>query len=306
MTRPALPPETVHLPFEAGAYRMAMGLMAQKPDDLLEIDENYPVQLAERRHLLDTRHSDVFAALPGSEAACAEVLDRLTELLPRRYPDWFQRRGAWLDNRLTGECWNLDDPGLHPLDLAGRLTQEDWCVLHLTDTAPVFVAANLCFPTRWKLQEKIGKPLLDVHGPVPLYAEKLGTPVDRFLAQIKPGKLVQRLNWGLNDDPELFQPERRYRDLPDASFTPDNVGQRLFVRVERQTLSLLPQSGGVLFGIRVHVYPLWRIAAQAEAAGRLAAAIRAIPYDLRRYKTFFGYEGVLLAYLDSNAATLAA
>ena len=38
---------------------------------------------------------------------------------------------------------------------------------------PVFTAGVLCFPSRWRLMEKIGKPLSAVHGPVPLYADRL-------------------------------------------------------------------------------------------------------------------------------------
>lgn len=35
--------------------------------------------------------------------------------------------------------------------------------------------------------------------------------------------------------------------------TAENAGQRLHLRVERQTLSRLPKTGAVLFGIRTHM-----------------------------------------------------
>lgn len=296
-----LPPETVHLAFEAGPYRMAMGLTAQNPDDLVELDEHYPAEMAERRHLLAARRDEVFAATPGAEAACAEVLERLVSLLPARFPAWFARGGNTLENRLTGETWHLSDPGLHPLELAGRLVQEDWCVLQPGPLGPVLTAAVLCFPTRWRLGDKIGRPLAAVHGPVPLYGERLANPVDRLMGQLRPGKLVQRVNWSLLDDPALFQPVRRFRDDADAAITPDNVGARVVLRSERQTLSALPISGGVLFGIHVHVYPLARIATRPEVARQLAAAVRALPEEIRRYKSLTGFEGAMLAYLDGRA-----
>jgi dimethylamine monooxygenase subunit A len=297
-----LPPQTVHLPFEAGPYRMAMGLIAQDPSALLELDDRYHEEMAERRDLLATRRGEVFAVVPGAEPACAELLERLTAFLPDRFPEWFGRDGDLLHNRLTGETWNLMDPGLHPLELAGRLVQEDLCLVRPAADGPVLIAAVLCFPSRWRLGEKIGRKLADVHGPVPLYAEKLANPVDRFMSQLRPGKLVQRLNWSVLDDPALFQPVRRFRDEADAAYTPENVATRVFLRVERQTLSLLPTSGTVLFGIRVHVYPLGRVATRPEIAARLAAAIRAIPAEVRRYKTLPGYEDATLAYLDARAA----
>ena len=296
-----LPPQTVHLPFEGGPYRMAMGLIAQDPADLLEIDAHYPAELAERRHLLATHRDAVFASVPGSEPACAEVLERLAAFLPERYPDWFRRNGDTLHNRLTGETWNLADPPLHPLELAGRLVQEDLCLVRPDAEGPVLIAAVLCFPSRWRLHEKIGRPLADVHAPVPLYGERLARPVDRFMGQLRPGKLVQRLNWSLLDDPALFQPVRKSDVRSNAAFTFDNVAGRVFLRVERQTLSALPNSGTVLFGIHVHVYPVERVAVRPEIAARLAEAIRALPDPIRRYKNLAGYEAVLLDWLDARS-----
>jgi hypothetical protein len=75
----------------------------------------------------------------------------------------------------------------------------------------------------------------------------------------------------------------------------------VFLRVERQTLSLLPNSGSVLFGIHVHVYPVDRVAARPDIAARLAEAIRALPEPIRRYKNLAGYESVLLDWLDARA-----
>jgi hypothetical protein len=298
-----LPPQTVHLPFESGPYRMAMGLVAQDPAaDLVEIDEHYPAEMAERRHLLATRRDDVFAAIPGSDAASAECLAELIKFLPARYPDWFSHDGEVLRNQLTAERWNLSDPGVHPLELAGRLVQEDLCLMRPDAEGPVLIAAILCFPSRWVLGQKIGRRLADVHGPVPLFADRLARPVDRFINQLRPGKLVQRLNWGLLDDPALFQPVRRFRDDADPAFTPDNVAARISLRVERQTLSLLPDSGAVLFGIHVHVYPLARIAARPDVAARLAEAIRALPDPVRHYKGMTAFEAATLAYLDRRAA----
>lgn len=302
MTLPALPPEAMHIAFEPGPFRMAMNLVAIDPDELVEIDVHYPAEMAERRTLLATRRDEVFATVPGSEAACAEVLAQVVDTLTRCFPAWFGRRGERLDNRLTGESWNLADPGLHPLELAGRLTQEDWCVLQPGDIGPVLTAAILCFPSRWVLGEKIGKPLAEVHGPVPLYAERLARPVDRLMGQLRAGKMVRRLNWSLIDDPTLFQPIRRFRPDADAAFTPQNVGERVWLRAERQTLNLLPQSGGVLFGIHVHVYPLHHLAAHPQAAATLAEAVRALPDEVRAYKNIFGFQDALLAYLDAHTA----
>ena len=291
-----LPPEHLYLPFDAGPFRMAMALQGGHPDALVEIDDRYPAEMAERRDLLATRHAEVFAAEPGSEAARAEVLAVLAALLPRRYPEWFTRDGAILRNRLSDEAWDVANPAHDPLELAGRLVQEDLCLIDTAGTAPVLSAAILCAPSRWRLHEKIGRPLADVHGPVPLYAERLSSAVDRFMGALRPGKLAERLNWSIVDDGALFQLGGKHRAERDPAITPENAATRLFLRVERQTLIRLPTSGGVLFAIHVHSYPLSRVLA-AGAAGRLAAAVRALPDVLGRYKSMPVFREALLACL---------
>ena len=295
---PALPTEAFYLPFEAGPHRMMMGLVARRPEELIELDERYPAEMAERRALLDGRHGEVFAATAGSEVACRDVLDRVAGLLPRRYPGLFQRDGNVLHNGPTGESWDLAHPACDPLEIAGRLVQEDLCLIEAGDGPPVLRAAVLCAPSRWRLGEKIGRPLAEIHGGVPLYAGTLAAPVDRLMRHLRPGRLTERLNWSVTDDPALFQLQGKHRTGLDRSITQDNAGERLYLRVERQTLGRLPTGGFVLFTIRVHTYPLSRVAAQPGAAARLAEAVRAMPAAMAAYKSLPPFREALLGFLD--------
>ena len=106
-------------------------------------------------------------------------------------------------------------------------------------------------------------------GRVPFYAERLADPVDRFMAKVKPGHIASRLNWSVLDDPAMFQPAGKWREQTNTAVTPDNAGERLYLRVERQTLRRLPQSGAILFGIRVHSLPDG--ARHHDARGRVTA-----------------------------------
>lgn len=297
-----LPPERLLLPFAAGPFRMAMGLTSCPADELVELDERYPAEMDERRDLLATRHHDVFAATPGSEAARAEALDLVAALLPRRHPDWFVREGRVLHNRLTGETWDLASPVHDPLELAGRLVQEDLCIIDASGAAPVLAAAVLCAPTSWRLREKIGLPLAEVHGPVPMYADRLSAAVDRFMRALKPGRVAERRNWGMTDDPALFQQWGKHRTAIEAGITAENAPDRLFLRMERQTLARLPASGAVLFVIRVHCYPLRRVLGVPGAAAELAASLRAMPEAMTAYKSLPRFRDALLACLEETAA----
>lgn len=296
-----LPPETVYRPFAPGPYRMAMDLLTVAASAWFEIDSRYPDEMAERRLLLGTRHKEVFAALPVSDAARAEALEMIVAALTLCHPAWFSRDGSAVRNHLTGESWAAGS--MDPLELAGRLVQEDLCLIQGSDDGPVFTAAVLCCPSRWRLADKIGKPLAAVHGPVPLYADRLARPVDRFFRHLKPGHIAARLNWSLLDDPALFQPVGKWRVEDNAGITAENAGGRVFLRVERQTLRRLPVSDAVLFGIRVHVYPLERVAGRPEDASALAAAVRALPPDIQHYKSLLPFKQPVLAWLDRASST---
>lgn len=296
----ALPAEPLYLPFESGPFRMSMGLVARDPDEMISLDAHYPAEIAQRAALLARWGREVVAAEPGAEPACREMLERLATVLPRRYPAWFERHGDTLHNRLTGETAALD---ADPLTVAALLVQEDLCLLELRDGVPFLIAGTLCFTPGWRLLDKLGQPLRDVHGPVPFFADRLARPVDRLMRHLLPGKLVERLNWGLYDNPTLFRPGRHFQGDHNPAITPDNALEKLFLRVERQTLSLLERTGAVLFSIRTHVYPLRRVTAVPGAAARLAEAVQALPPEMALYKSIAPFRAALLEALGPVTVT---
>ena len=305
----ALPDQVVHLPFEPGPYRMAMDLVTVPEADWFELDRQYLPEMAERRRLLTTEHTQVFAATPQSDPARAEALNLIITALTSHHPDWFTRANSELRNHLTGESWNLEQPpqsrtgtpAPDPLELAGRLVQEDLCLIQNTQEGPVFTAAVLCFPSRWRLMDKLAQPLSVVHGSVPLYADRLARPVDRFMRHLKPGHIVSRLNWSLLDDPTLFQPGGKWRINGGSAITPKNAGSHVFLRVERQTLRRLPVSQAILFAIRVHVYPLEQVIIHPDRAAALADAVRALPAEMQHYKSLLPFRDALLSWLHALA-----
>jgi dimethylamine monooxygenase subunit A len=200
-------------------------------------------------------------------------------------------------NHLTAESWGLSS--IDPLELCGRLVQEDLCLIQDSADGPVLTAAALCFPSRWRLSDKIGKPLRQVHGPVPLYADRLAGAVDRFMRNLKPNRIVSRFAWSLLDDPALFQPDGR-SPTAGRTITDEDAGERIFLRVERQTLRRLPVSAAVVFGIRVHVYPLSRVIDNADRAAALAAAVQALPVEVQHYKNLSPFSRPLLGGLGKQ------
>ncbi len=296
------PPPRLYLPFESGRFRMAMGLVATPLSTLFEIDSDYADQMALRRRLLEERQEEVFAALPDSAQARRATLDLLSAHLPEHYPAWFARTRSRLVNHLTGEEWDLASPPCDPLELAGRLVQEDLCLMEPDPAGARLTAAVLCFPTRWRLGEKLGRPIGAIHAPVPFFAERLGAPVTRFMSLLKPGRLVERFNWSILDDPALFQPAGHGRTEPDPAITAETAGEKLWFRVERQTLSRLPESRAILFTIKIHQRPIAAIFSRPGIAAQLAAALRALPEETARYKSLLPFRAALLAFLARTEA----
>ena len=287
-------------PFLDGPWRLAMGIKALDPAEWVEVDERFAAQLAERKQLLDQQRSKVLAALPESGPGQRELLELLLDHLPHCLPEHYLRQGGLIENRVTGERFAIEAFADAPLELAGRLIQEDLCLMQRGEAGYRLVAAVLCFPAHWRLSDKLGRPLEAIHGPVPGFGERLAGPVDRFFASIQAARPVWRVNWSLVDQPTLFLPPE-HRGHP-KRIGVERAGEELWLRVERQTLRRLPRSGNVVFGIHTYVDPLADAIDSPEAARALAARIREMPDAMARYKSILPVREPLLAWLDRRAA----
>lgn len=305
--------QALYFPFAEGQWQLKMGLRSLDLATWIEVDDEFSPYLARKRELLHHHYADVWAALPGSETGQQEVLALLLEHLPTRFPTHYQREVGRITNRITGERWNLDEWGDRPLDLAGRLVQEDLCLMlpgstppnandlsNPTDNGYRLAAASLCFPLYWRLQEKLGQPIGQIHAPVPGYAKTLERPVDGFFSRLQPHSPGYRFNWSIVDTPELFLGLHRQHQMAD-SISAEAAGERLWIRVERQTLRRLLLSNGVLFTVRTYVYPLAILVQHPAAARGLQAAIAQIPPQMQLYKSINPIRAALDGYLSQIA-----
>jgi dimethylamine monooxygenase subunit A len=234
---------------------------------------------AVKARLLEARHDDVFQARPGTEVAGREVLALVSEALGREPPS--------------------GTSAVHPLEAAARLVAEDLCLLLPAadhDDRLVLAAACVCFPSHWRLADKLGRPVTEVHGVVPGYADELGAKVDGFLAHLRPGQVVARRNWSIHERPDLFSPV-----CPPSQ----RVGPaEQWLRSERETMRRLPRTGAVLFTIRVQQCQLAALRDRPDVAVRLAARLRAQPMHLSAYQNLTTRLPELLAWLDELGSTV--
>ena len=100
--------------------------------------------------------------------------------LRRHRPDLIEVDGDRVRAVASGEGHDRTAFADRPLDLAGRLVQEDLCLMAPSSGTYRLIAASLCFPSRWRLADKLGQPMMAIHQPVPGFNDKLARPVDRF------------------------------------------------------------------------------------------------------------------------------
>jgi len=120
-------------PWKSGKFVMTMGIQKVEESDWLALDNRYLPEQAFRRELLATKRHNVLQVLPGSEAACAEVLEVVVNYVTQRYPTLFYSPAGKEDyvyNSLTGLTFKVTYPyELEPLEIAAQLVMEDLNVL---------------------------------------------------------------------------------------------------------------------------------------------------------------------------------
>lgn len=161
----------------------------------------------------------------------------------------------------------------------GERWEPDFLLLKREDATFELVCGCVCFPSSWAVEEKIGHPIEHIHHVVPALNSSVGRQIQSFLEKIKPGVSWTRSNWGLSRSPEFNQHPSRDTPRLDERVSLEEV----YFRVEEQSLVLLPTTRGILFGIRIKVFPLVRYA-RTEEALKLAHALETMPEPMAAYK----------------------
>lgn len=217
------------------------GTVPIAPADWLLRDEAFAAQMAYRDRLIAERREAVHALLPEGAGAAAELL--ATVLAHLDGAEGYARGPAGI-RRPDGAVVPLEGP---PLIAAGRLVQEDLCILEKPEGAAehVLTGAVVCFPSNWTLAQKLGRPLVRIHEPVPQYDETVARRVQRLFDAIRPEAPLMRANIIPYGHADLHSPR--------AEFDRHRPEEVRYIRVERQVLLRLPVSRAVIFSIHTHL-----------------------------------------------------
>lgn len=219
-----------------------MGLTPLEPLSWLEIDSGFQQYQQNKLGLYHSRPANVFAATEESKCAQLEFSEYLSSHLHRFHPPQHQPQPHKGGPHFVSSV----DFGVGQSSLA---IQEDICLLEKKKGVHVLTAASLCAPSDWLLEEKIGRPMAAIHSSVPGLNDQLEGRIEDFLTRIRADQFFQRFNWSikLSDSLALF-PSSEGQKVKQVQSLDD-----LYLRVERQVFTRLPETGAIVFTIRVYI-----------------------------------------------------
>lgn len=286
-------------------------------DVIVEVDEHYPAELAERDRILQHDPARSITLPHMTEAAWDAVLYLLTELHAAQPSATRLRIDGDLvhwENDLTGTAISFvvgDASSLptDPLTWIGTQVQEDVCLLDQRDGALWLDAGLVTFPADWSVAFDIGLSFLEFHGPVPRVHEAGVMPAaEQFLMRLTPEQAYRRTNWTLTIDRRMDVSTEEYpvwgRDR--RLLTLEEVPSRVHLRVEVQHLIRLPVSGAVMFLIRTSMLPLEEVVLVPGWARRTRDVIAELPDDMADYKGIVRYRPLVVQWLDAHVGAAAA
>jgi hypothetical protein len=264
-----------HRPWEE-AWDFQIGLKPIAPEAWLEGGEADPA--ARKDALMAATPGLVWAEAEGSRGGQAEVLELVAAALgPAPVP-----------------------PDLPPLYAAARRVPDDLCLMEKRDGQWRLTALSLSAGGFFTAEEVIGRSLAELHGPVTGFADRFLVRVQRIFEGLRPELVLERRNWTLLNSDALHTPSSAPIRARIGEIGADQAGERLHLRVERQTLRRLPRTGGALFTIRVWLAPLADLAQEPERLAAFARAWRDATPELRAYKRFDLYDDLVEAFLRDH------
>lgn len=275
----------------------------------IDIDEHYVADMRDRALVLkeDPLRNQ---ALPHMMLAQWDLLELLMTSMARDYPEHFtlERNGDdwhWINRPLKIEnTFRFGNPATlpyEPMEYIMRQCQGDITLLDQRENNLWMDAGIATSQADWSLDFDVGMNFMEWHAPVPLaHQQGVFDRALKFLLALQLGKPVRRLNWTMTINPRLDTSPENYHKwgVDRVTVTPENVGDKVHLRVELQALWRLPRSNAIAFSIRAYLIKLNELVTDLDKARRLHRVLETIPPEL------VGYKGIT-RYLDVTRDWLA-
>ncbi|MEG9500278.1 MAG: DUF3445 domain-containing protein [Methylorubrum extorquens] len=311
-------------PFEKDEYMYSVNIEQHMPGPAkspfefpIDIDEHYVAEMHDRALVLE-QDPGRCQSLPHMITAEWDLVELLMESMAKHYPEHFQltRAGdAWhwvnrplgIDQRFTfGDAATLPRP---PMEYITRQCQGDFALLDQRLGNLWMDSGMITGQADWSLDFDIGMNFMEWHAPVPL-AKDMGIfeRALKFLLNLQQSRPVRRLNWTMTINPRLDTSPENYdkwgRDR--TTVTPENVGDKVHLRVELQAMWRLPRSNAIVFSIRAYMISMNELVTVPKWARRFHRVLRDVRGELAEYKGLSRYRDTTVAWLsryDDGAPT---
>ncbi|KAF5324742.1 hypothetical protein D9611_004510 [Ephemerocybe angulata] len=241
--------------------------------------------------------------MPGSEAACKETMYMVIQFLCARYPNHFQfdKNTCVFTNRILGTSDDIDT--VHPLQFLLNNVPEDFLVTQKDlGTGEYFLrAAVCCSAIGFNMTGKMGRPLREIHGPVPDYEGKLKTSVDKFFDRMPVEKPIQRGSWSFEVGQPLYLQAKDPEYMEHKRENPNLRIEDVYLRIDWQTLRRLPQSKAILFNFKALFTPVTQLQEEPYIPQLILKVLKEGPASIKKYKGWSHLEHRLLPALEVYA-----
>ena len=311
-------PETVlraPFPFDKDEYMYAVNMELHRDgkkgtafEQPIDVDEHYLSEMHDRALVLDEDPLRC-QSLPHMTLAGWDTLELLMVSKAEGYPDLFSltRDGDnwhWINRpmKIDQKFVFGDETTLPygPLEYITRQAQGDFCVLDEREGNLWMDAGMITTQADWSLDFDIGMNFFEWHAPVPLAHEKgIFKRALKYLLAIQQSNPARRLNWTMTVNPRLdTSPEHYHQWGPENThITPENVADKLFLRIELQSFWRLPRSNGMLFPIRCYMLSMRDLTTVPKWAKRFHRVLSTLPPEIASYKGLDNYRQTAIDYL---------
>ena len=304
---PALP---LHRPYLSSGTLFQIGTRPMDHSQWLAIGPDHGPFLREKRARLKANPLPFYRTTPGSLSAQMELRDRVVADLLKQHAEAFAMVDGRLFDRVEGTAHEIESPGIEPLAVISGFLEEDFILLQQVDGRDQITAASNAYSSSGRIVSSVGRSIPWAHKFVPTLNDQLGPRIDRVLGNIKVDAPVERFNWLLTPIASRLFPEDPHAantaavDKINATLAsdPSRAGDILWIRVERQTLLRLPESGALAFSIYTYSDPLSSIAGDRESLTAMHRLIGSYSEERMNYAAMAPIRGPVLKWLESRLA----
>ena len=297
-------------PYRWASVDFTLGLAPVRNSEWIQFSLRHADNMREKRSRMSAQRDRYYRTLPESLPAQRELRERVVTHLVTDHADRYARAGSKLTSCCESLAWHLDDPDVEPLRQLSEIVEEDFMLLQELDGVMRITASANAYSSSGRLVSAVGQTVHWAHIPVPMLSEKLGGRIDRVLSSVHEDTPCERFNWQVTPMATLFFPDDPHRANANAMHAvldalgrePGSAGELLFIRVERQTLSRLPDSRAVAFSLHTYSDPLSVLAAEPQGARSMLRLLEGYSESRWHYSEMDIVREPLLDYLRRVAA----